>query len=319
MHLGMLPTQIETELRPLRRVLLVGHASPDADCLGSLSAFGSYVTGLGGLPELFCPTPPPAHLRFLPAARQLKTTLGGTYEAAVVLDCGDLTHAQLTPSRLTALGIPLVINIDHHHTNTRFGHLNLVEPSAAATAEILYHFFRQRQVPVTPSVATALLSGILADTGGFQHANTSPTTLRTAAELVSAGASLLEVHRQTFRDKSVSTLQCWGRVLSRLTVNPKSGVAVAIVTRDDLAGQPDEQAAASGLANFLNTLGGIRAVVVLVEQADGTVRGSLRSRDPLLDVSKFATLCGGGGHKLAAGFTVKGRLEQTENGWRVIG
>lgn len=298
-------------------MLLVGHAQPDADCLGSLSAFSTYLDGLGGAVELYCPTLIPPNLRPLPNLERLRTVASGSYDAIIFLDCGNLHQAQVNSDRLAAWRPALVVNIDHHHTNARFGDLNLVHPQAAATTEILYHYFRQLRLPLSPTLATPLLAGILGDTGGFHHPNTTPGVLRAAADLVAAGASLPQVHHLAFQDKTVGMLQCWGRVLSRLTVSPRTGMAVAVVTRADLAGQPDA-AAASGLANFLNTVGGVRAVLVLVEQADGTVRGSLRSRDPLLDVSKFATLCGGGGHKMAAGFTVKGRLAETSTGWKIV-
>lgn len=318
MQLGTFPRQLDTQFRQLTRVLLVGHTQPDADCLGSLSAFASYLDRLGCRGELFTPTPAPAHLQFLPQMERLRQTAPGSFDAVVFLDCGDLRQGQADTARLAAWNAGLVVNIDHHQTNTRFGQWNYVYPNAASTTEILYYYFQQLSFPLTPAIASALLAGILADTGGFHHPNTSPGTLSAAAALVAAGASLPQVYQRTFHDKTVQTLQCWGRVLSRLAVNQRTGIATAVVTRADLAGQPDEQAAASGLANFLNTVGGVRAVLVLVEQADGTVRGSLRSRDPLLDVSKFAILCGGGGHKLAAGFTLKGRLQETAQGWRVV-
>jgi len=318
MHLGFLPHQLDARLRQARHVALVGHTQPDADCLGALTAFAAYAEGYGTPVELYCATPVPPHLRFLPGASRVQQTLRGNYDVVVVLDCGDLRHAQLDAQHAALRKGTTVANIDHHHTNTRFGQLNLVQPEAASTTEILCYYFRQLGVGFTPSLATSLLVGILGDTGGFQHTNTTPAVLRVAADLVSAGASLPYVHELAFHDKTLATLQCWGRVLSRITVNQRLGVATAVVTRADLAGQPDEPAAASGLANFLNTIGGVRAVLVLVEQADGTVRGSLRSKDPLLDVAKFATLMGGGGHRMAAGFTVQGRLAQTSEGWRVV-
>lgn len=317
MHLGGFPQKLEVELRRARRILLIGHQNPDADSLGSLTAFSRYAEGFDGTIDAYCEPPFPSRLRFLPGATRLQPVMNGPYDLAVVLDCGDLLHARLSRERLEELGSPLVVNIDHHQTNANFGDLNLVAPQAASTTEILYHYFRAVGVSLTPEFATSILAGILGDTGGFHYANTSPAALAAAADLVAHGASLPEIYDITLKDKNVAALQRWGHVLSRITVSPAHGVATVVIRRRDLEGLDDERTAASGLANFLNGLSGVRAVLVLVEQNDETVRGSLRSRDPLLDVSKFATLMGGGGHKLAAGFTVKGRLEETPNGWQI--
>ncbi|MDO8560001.1 MAG: bifunctional oligoribonuclease/PAP phosphatase NrnA [bacterium] len=317
MQFGFSPQQLDAQLARARSVVVVGHVQPDADCLGSLTVFACYLESRGCAVTLYCATPAPVRLQFLPGVCRLRTTAPGPYDAVVVLDCGDLKHAHVTPEQLARWSPRLVVNIDHHQTNTRFGDINLVQPAAASTTEILYQYFRALDVPITPKIATSLLAGIVGDTGGFHHANTSPAALNAAAELVAAGASLPELFSIAFGDKTVPALQRWGPVLSRITVHPRYQVALAVITRADLSGLPDEAAAASGMANFLNTLDGVRAVVVLVEQADGTIRGSLRARDPLLDVAKFATLCGGGGHKLAAGFSIKGRLQETPRGWQI--
>ncbi|MDD5110036.1 MAG: bifunctional oligoribonuclease/PAP phosphatase NrnA [Patescibacteria group bacterium] len=318
MQLGSLPLQVEEQLHRTRRVLLIGHTQPDADCLGSLSAFAGYLQHFGVAAELYCPTPAPPRLRFLDGVDRLRQTYSGAYDAVVALDCGDLSHAKLPWPLHDTLGSPLVVNIDHHHTNARFGHINLVYPEAASTTEILYHYFRTLDYALPPTLATSLLAGILGDTGGFQYSNTTPGVIVAAAGLIAAGASLPYSADLTFSDKTVPALQCWGRVLSRLTVSPQLQVAIAVISRADLADLPNPIADISGLANFLNSLSGVRAILVLIEHEDGTIRGSLRSRDPLLDVSKFATLMGGGGHRMAAGFTIKGRLEETASGWRII-
>ena len=318
MHLGSIPQQLEAACRQAARVLLVGHREPDADCLGALGAFALYLEWCGVTVDLYCGTVAPPRLGFLPGISRLETSLHGPYTVVVVLDCGDLTHAGITSERLRALGASVVGNIDHHRTNPRYGTHNLVRPEASSTTEILYHYLRQQRAPMTPPLATALLAGILGDTGGFRHPNTTPAVLATAAELVSAGADWHQLRKLTFQDKSVAMLQSWGRVLSRIVRHPAYDMAIAVVPRQDLVGAPDAAVAISGLANFLNTLGDVRAVLVLVEQADGTIRVSLRSRDPLLDVSAFATLGGGGGHKLAAGFTLKGRLVELPPGWRIV-
>lgn len=318
MQLGLLPRQIDSQLQQSRRVLLAGHTDPDADCLGALTAFASYLEGAGRTVDVYSATPAAGGLRFLPGATRVRQTYAGPYDAVVVLDCGDLRHTQLSSAMLAQWGNPLLVNIDHHHTNTRFGTVNLVQPEAASTTEILHHYFVQLDVRRTPDMATSLLAGILGDTGGFQYGNTTPEVLAAAADLVAAGATLSALADLTFKDKTLVSLQCWGHVLARLRVNPALGVATAVISRVDVPRLSGQSESMSGLANFLNSLSGVRAVVVLTEQDDGTVRCSLRSKDPLLDVSTFATLCGGGGHKLAAGFTIKGKLEETTNGWRIV-
>lgn len=318
MHFGSLPHQIAAQLKGARRVLVAGHTQPDADCLGSLYAYATYLEGLGCVTERYAATPPPPRLRFLPGATLISAAPVGPYDAVAILDCGDLAHAQLTRDDLRRFGSPLLINIDHHHTNLRFGHFNLVVAEASSTTEVLHHYLRQMDFAYAPPLATALLAGMVGDTGGFRYRNTSPGTLAAAADLVAAGADFSQLLELMFKDKTLPALQCWGRVLSRLRVSPRFGLATAVISRVDQAGLPNPSVDISGLANFLNGMRGVRATLVLIEQEDGTIRGSLRSHDPLLDVSKFATLMGGGGHKLAAGFTVKGRLQETKAGWRIV-
>ena len=246
MHLGSFPTQLESHLQGAAHVLVAGHMQPDADCLGSLAALGHYLRERDCHTTLYCATPPPPMLRRLPGLHQLSAELPSRCELAFVVDSGDLLHAGLTRERLGELGNPVVVNIDHHQTNTQFGTLNLVLPSAATT-EILYHYFRQVGFSLDPDLATALLSGIVGDTGGFQHPNTTPQVLAVAAELTAAGASLPEVVTLVFHDKTVPALRCWGRVLSKLKVNSALGVAVAVLSARDHADLSDPTAATSGL------------------------------------------------------------------------
>ena len=180
---------IQNHLKNSRRVLLVSHVNPDGDAIGSLIAMGLALEAMGHSVTLANDSPIPAVYRFLPAVHRITDRIDGEqpYDTAMVLDCGDLKR--VGDRLMSAIDqIPVIINVDHHITNTGFGHLQQVEPFACATAEIVYRLIRSFEVPMSRSIATAIYTGILTDTGSFRFANTNRAAFRICEEMVALGS-----------------------------------------------------------------------------------------------------------------------------------
>jgi phosphoesterase RecJ-like protein len=168
-------------------------------------------------------------------------------------------------------------------------------------------------------MTTFLMLGILGDTGSFQHSNTTPRVMEIASTLLKKGAPLSKIIETAFANKNISTLKLWGKAFERAKINPQNGLIISVLTQTDLeecsAGSED----IAQVASILNTVPDTKFALILSERGDGIVKGSLRSEEYKgVDVSKIAARFGGGGHKLASGFEIKGKLQETENGWKIV-
>lgn len=305
-------------LRAAHRVLIGTHEHPDGDAVGSSLALLHALRLQGKQVTVYLPDPAPDYLQFLPGADQVTTEKPevAAYDVVVVVDYTQLYRTHLETEVLTH---PNTICIDHHYDNVQQARVNLVVPEAAATAQILTELFRSTGVPITRDIATCLLTGIFTDTGSFMHDSTTPEILEMAAELMSHGARLSHIAHETYQKKELPSLRIWGRALSRVIVNPTTGAAVSVVTRQDLAECQATLDDLSGVVNLLNTLPQTTFALLLTEYEPGKIKGSLRSEPQKgVDVSKIAQRLGGGGHKLASGFEVVGHLVEDNDMWRVL-
>lgn len=315
--------QLKALLTAANHVLLITHPQPDADAVGSVAAMAQWLNSLNTTYTIFCVDQPPANLSWLINFQSFNIdpidVSGGRYDAVVVLDCGDLKYAGAAEWLPRLSPRPPLVNIDHHATNAYFGDINIVDTAAASTTEILFQLFDACSFAVTTAAANALLAGIVFDTYNFTNPNTSDRALKAAAKLLSAGAGLTHINDLVLKTKTIGALQAWGRALSRLSFNSRWNMVSTVITEADVASGVAVAEIAEGAANFLNNVGGIGAALILYELSDGLIKGSFRTNSDLIDVSKLATLLGGGGHKKAAGFRLKGRLEKTDDGyWQVV-
>ncbi|MFA5134806.1 MAG: bifunctional oligoribonuclease/PAP phosphatase NrnA [Patescibacteria group bacterium] len=313
--------KIKEEAVKARSAIVISHQNPDGDAIGSLLGMSYFLDQNEVMHELFCASPIPEYLKFLPNVERItnndEVLLTREYDLIIILDSGDLKYAGVDMHFRSIKGLPIVINIDHHPTNTLFGHINLVHSKASSTAEIIFHLLDHYRHPITKEVATSLLTGILTDTGGFANLGTTSSSLEVSSRLVAQGARIREVITNTFRNKPLKQLQLWGRALSRLKEDPKTGIVTTVLLKGDFEELGIDEESTEGISNFLNNVEHAKAIIVLREKADGTIKGSLRTTQPDVDVSAIAKFFGGGGHKKAAGFTVKGRIVQTNLGWKI--
>lgn len=310
--------RIHETLRRAERVLLVSHKKPDGDTLGAGTALLNWLRREGKDAVPFCADQPSRAFRFLDNVHLYRSdpaVFAGRYDAVVVLDSGDLRYAGVHDHMPRLAPGYTLVNIDHHVTNERYGHLNAVLPDASSTCEVVWRFFGANGVAIDQRMATSLLTGLYTDTSNFSNAGTNPMSIQAASGLVACGARHQDILNHLLHDKSVDLLRVWGILLSRLRHHQGYDVISTYILESDVAGLSNE--AVDGAANFLNGVaGGCDTILTLRELPHGQVKGSFRSVKR--DISKLAKLLGGGGHRKAAGFTVPGRIAETPDGPRIV-
>jgi len=315
--------QIHNHLKSANNLALVSHQNPDGDTLGSAVAMAEYLQTLGKEVRIFCLSPVPDKFDFLRHIGLVSQDekIFAQADTIAVLDSGDLKYAGV--AEIIKDTAATIINIDHHATNANYGHINMVVPTASSTTEVVYNFFKTNNIHTTPSMACALLTGLITDTDNFSNSATTYTSLTAAGELLRLGANWTLINNQLVRNKSISTLKLWGVVLSRLNKKSPSGgspaggeeidMAYTYLTTADIAEHDASEADVEGIANFLNKLDGAKISLFLKEMPAGKIKGSFRTTHEDMDVSALAKKLGGGGHKKAAGFTADGSITDIVN------
>src|SRR5262249_17082602 len=221
------------------------------------------------------------------------------------LDCAN--ERRLGPDSNVLETAPLVIDVDHHHDNSRFGGVNLIVPDASSTAEIVRDLLRALGVELTPEIAEALYIGLVTAAGRFPYANTTPKALRLAAELVEAGADVHGVFKRVYETVQFAKLKLLARALEHARVYEGGRLVVSYLLRSDFADAGAEEPYSEGIIDFLRQSEGAQLVALIREppkdRGGPAHRISLRSSSDEIDVSAIARASGGGGHVQAAGFS----------------
>jgi phosphoesterase RecJ-like protein len=300
-------------LRRHDRFLVVTHENPDGDALGSLLAATLALRQLGKDALMYLPgrTPLPSEYGFMPLADLVREPPGDATERVLLaVDCAKEERIGDDAARSRA---PLTLNIDHHHDNTRFGDLNLIVADASSTGEVLRDVFAEVGVELTPELAEPLYIAIVTDTGRFQYANTTPKSLRLAAELVDAGADIHQVFQQVYESLEFAKLKLLARALDRAEVLEGGRIVVSHLLRTDFGEVGASEPYSEGIIDYLRAVEGAELAVLIREQLNqdaAAYKGSLRSSIDELDVSAIARRFGGGGHRQAAGFSTDLPLEE---------
>src|SRR5919109_1183893 len=300
-------------LRSHDRFLVTTHENPDGDALGSLSATKLALEQLGKdvVMVLKGDSPLPGEYAFM-ALEGLKREWPEDVEsrALLALDCANESRIA-DPAVLGRA--PLVLNVDHHHDNTRFGTVDLVVSGASSTGEVLRDVFQELGVRLTPEIAEALYIALVTDTGRFQYTNTTPKALRLAAELVEAGANIHRVFQGVYESVQFAKLKLLARALQRAGVYEGGRIVVSYLLRTDFAEVGAAEPYSEGIIDYLRAVEGADMAVLIREppRSDGpTRRVSLRASIDELDVSAIARKSGGGGHRQAAGFSSEASIDE---------
>lgn len=301
-----------------RNFLIISHKNPDGDALGASTALACLISGRNKNPRIFFSTSFPRWFEYLPGIERVcpgPVRSEKPYDVVFAVDSSDLEFCGM---RAQDFGSAKVVVVDHHLTNKKFGHLNFVKPSASSTCEYLVELFREFKYEIDKNIATCLLTGVLTDTDFLSNSAVTHLTLKTVSDLLLHGANLRAILRNVFQGKSLTSLKLIGIALSRLKVNPSLQLASTYITQADLIRLNAVEDDLTGLANIMNFIDGVKIALIWREIKAFEFKASLRTHDPLIDVSKIATIFGGGGHKKAAGFTIRGRVVETDTGWVVI-
>ncbi|MFC1618240.1 bifunctional oligoribonuclease/PAP phosphatase NrnA [Patescibacteria group bacterium] len=318
----MQTNKIQTSLEDLakelvrgNRVALLTHISPDIDGIGSMLALGRALEQMGIQVDRILTEAIPRNFFFLAdLEKTVDEILWEEIDAVVALDCGDVERTGVAES-LAIKEVPL-INIDHHPQSDPFGDHAYVDPERSSTAEIIYDLLENMSIKIDKVIADMILAGIVCDTQGFQVANTSPRVLEIASELMRCGARIPSISRDLFRVKPLTALRLWGRVLDRIQVDQQTEMAYSVVREDDFEDLDATKSDLEGLINLINSASDAKFSLLLSEDGNNLIKGSLRSEEfEQIDVSKIAELFGGGGHRLASGFKFPGRIDEQNGTW----
>jgi phosphoesterase RecJ-like protein len=282
------------------RFVISSHLSLDGDSVGSQLAFYWYLNSLGKEVILFDIDPVPAKFVFLKNTDLIQNRMPEGKYVLVVLDCSNPGRMGWSPPSQPQA----IINIDHHRDNTRFGNVNIVETTAAATGEIIYKFFTSKKIDFPPHVAEALYAAILTDTGGFRFSNTNSRILRACADLADRGTDCAMVYEKVFCSHSRKALLLQSRIWSSLSFHLDGRVCIMEMPLSVLDELGAHYSDSEGMADFTITAEGVE-VGIMAKYSDTETHFSLRSKGRV-DVGKVAQrVPGGGGHSSAAGCTIK--------------
>ncbi len=305
--------EIAKILRLRDRFLVCAHASPDGDAVGATLAMGWILRALGKEYILYNDSCMPAFFSFMPLPAHWHTSLSALPfkpQNILFMDCGDVARAGEAITPLLS-EVPSV-NIDHHLGNPNFGTLtNWVDPSMAASAQMVAYIAKAAGLGLRDELARALALGILMDTGGFRHANTDVRILALATHLVQEGLNLAALRAETENQWSLARMRLWGRLMGRVTLHRQGAIASVSVRLADLRECGALKEDLEGFVEQMRALKGSRVAVLAREDAPERIKFSLRSSGKA-DVRAVAASMGGGGHRNAAGCSLNMDIEMSE-------
>ena len=305
--------QVLQEIREAGRFILVTHENPDGDALGSLVAMNEVLARLGKDSLMFMSPdefPLPYEYRFFLLDGLISVLPDDVERRTVVfLDCGNIDRNPADVLKRGGSSAGTIVNIDHHHDNTRFGTVNHVVPEASCTAEIVWDLLPGLGVEPSPTIAEALYVGLVTDTGRFMYENTGPRAHRMAAELIEAGVDVHEIYRRLYEGIPYGKLELLARALTKVERYDGGVLTITHLEGEDFAETGGEENYSEGVVDHLRSVDGTAVAGVVRDLLAADQRGlrkvSLRATDERVDVSAIARTQGGGGHCQAAGFTTE--------------
>jgi bifunctional oligoribonuclease and PAP phosphatase NrnA len=316
--------QAKALLESAGSILFTTHERTDGDDLGSALALAHHFQSVGKKVAVVVKGGVPAQLMYLPLSEIVSETLPldvngqpQNFDALVISGCS--VRDRVKHEQIISLKIPTV-NLDHHPDNTMYGDVNVVDHTKSSVAELTYDFFKFAGWEIDHKIALCLLTGIVTDTGIFMHSNTQASTLAAAGNLMSKGARVATVTKHTHEGKDLKSLKAWSKALGNAHYDEAKQMIYSIITAEELdqLGNPP-LSAFEGIVETLNKMPEAKFAMFL-KQDNEVIKGSLRSEDHKgVDVQAIAQSLGGGGHKLAAGFSLIGKLARDSRGkWEVV-
>jgi len=311
--------QIKKEFEKAQKILLVAHSRPDGDTVGSVFVLKEYLKkNLGKYADAVCLDPFPEYLKSVFDGENfadLENLKIKNYDLLIGCDAVERSFEKIIKKKDKD---QKVILIDHHPTIE----LKKIKPDIlvadenySSVCEILFDFFDFHRITLNRKMASYLLTGILYDTAIFQHANTSARVMEISASLMRKGAPMSKIIEAVFKNKKLETLKLWGRAMQRAEINEKTGAILSFITTEDMKELNIKEDQVGRIAELLNTVVGTKFSLVLIEKGQNKIKGSLRSEwYKNVDVSEIAQKLRGGGHKLASGFEIVGKIVKGKEG-----
>ncbi len=312
--------QIINQIHSAKHLLIASHSDPDGDAVSSLLALGLAIGKLDKKVTIYNASPIPAVYRFLPYVERIVRHVkkANTYDVALILDCGDLPR--IGEAEDTICKIPVVINIDHHVSNSGFGDIQLVDPEACSTAELVYRLIKALDVPIDLATATSIYTGILTDTGSFRFSNTNPAAFAISREMTELGVEPYNVAQHVYGTYSLGRIKLLNLALDSIEISENGKLSVMTVTSSMLAETKTQPEDVDGMINYARRIEDVKVAALIQEQNNGKTKSdhhcsyhvSLRS-DGSVDVAAIACSFGGGGHASAAGFQIETTLSELKS------
>jgi phosphoesterase RecJ-like protein len=306
---------IAARIDQAQRILILTHINPDGDAIGSMLGMWHALQSLGKQVLPIASSPPPGYVKWLPGAEHVQVYQQGMafpeVDLVIMVDTATLARVgRIYDEHAQALNTTPIVIVDHHVTNDGAATLNLIQPEAASTCELLYALFRALDIAISPALATCLLLGVTTDTQSFQTSSTSAESLRVAADLLDLGADQERIVREVYYALPEASAALIGLALTELRRD--GPIAWARITLSMMRATGAEDEAVDEVVRAMQRVAGVKALVVFKERQDGTTKISMRSVQPI-NVATLATRWGGGGHEQAAGATLLTSPEQAEH------
>jgi Exopolyphosphatase-related proteins len=303
-------SEMITKLRKASQVALFSHVSPDGDCIGSILALGLGLEKLNKQVYFFNSDPIPANLSFLPGADRIKNVLPVNWpEVLIFVDCTDIDRVHISDEDLPDDSI--LLNLDHHISNSYFGHINYIDSQASACGELAFYLLKEMGVGLDKEIATNLYAAIVTDSGSFQYSNTTAKTHCIAAELIDQEIDLVTIHSRLFNQKPLAYIKLLQRALASLQFYSNGQIAFISLSNQDFfeCGAGDELS--EGLINHARSIEGVEVAILIRERDTLDVKVVFRS-NLWFNCNEVAVKLHGGGHKKAAGCSLKLPLAEAQ-------
>ena len=289
---------IRTIIQTTDQVTCLAHKDADADSLGSALGFAIALRSIGQRVRVVVPEPLPRLLEYLPGFETVEVGGAPLGDTVFTFDCATL--GRFGERRAEVEHASIVVNIDHHSSNTAFGTINLVDAAASATGQVIHRLLRELGAPISPAVATNLYAALFTDTGGFRHENTTEESLRLAAALVAAGADPGWVALKSYKSRSLAQVRLEGLAVARMHSEMNGRLLWSEVTIAMLEETGADMQDAEGIIDALQSIATMQIAILFKQHTADRSKISVRTREPL-DATEVCTPFGGGGHKRAAG------------------
>jgi bifunctional oligoribonuclease and PAP phosphatase NrnA len=300
--------RIVAAIRSRQRFVISSHSRPDGDSIGSQLAMAYALRALGKDVTIVNRDAAPSPIMQFPGVDTIviANEVVGEFDAAIIMECSDLAR-----TGVSGLNRSFLINIDHHPGNTSFGDINWFDPSASACGEMVFDLVNALGVPMSKEIATHVYLAILTDTGSFHYSGISPRTFEICKQTLEAGVDPVQVARMVFDSNHLGRLKLFGSVLNAMQIDKTGRIAIVYVDHAMARAAGGSYEDTEGLVNLPLTVKEIEAVLFFKQEKDDEYRVSLRSKGEI-DIGAVAKSFGGGGHKNAAGCTVRGLIDDLQ-------